>query len=160
MPPRTAGVFVTCAALLLATVQVFAWQRPPSRRSKAPSLRFEATATSLPGITKSGATAREGMVAADPAVLPMGSRIRVSGAGSYSGVYTVADTGAQVKGRKIDLYVPTAAEAKQFGKRTVRVGVLAKGRKKPAPQKSPVAKSAPAKSPSAKSASAKSASEC
>jgi len=134
MASRAAGVFTTSAVLILTAVQSSAWQRPHARRSKARALRFEATATSTTGITKSGLTTTEGLVAADPSVLPLGSRIRVSGAGSYSGVYTVADTGAKVKGRKIDLYVPTAAEAKQFGKRTVTVRVLVRGRKKSAPK--------------------------
>src|SRR5690348_7693936 len=37
--------------------------------------------------TASGTAAHEGIVAADPALLPMGTRIQVSGAGAYDGVY-------------------------------------------------------------------------
>lgn len=77
--------------------------------------------------TAAGTVPHEGIVAADPRVLPLGSRIRGRGAGAYDGVYTVTDTGSRVDGRHIDLYVPTAAEAKRFGKKRVRVEVLEVG---------------------------------
>jgi 3D (Asp-Asp-Asp) domain-containing protein len=64
------------------------------------------------------------MVAADPSVLPIGTVIRVRGAGVYSGTYVVTDTGAKVDGKHIDLYVPNRFAAKQFGKRRVSVRVL------------------------------------
>ena len=63
-------------------------------------------------------------MAADPDVLPLGSRIRVHDAGAYSGVYTVLDTGPAVQGREIDIYVPNLAEAKRFGRQRVRVEIL------------------------------------
>jgi 3D (Asp-Asp-Asp) domain-containing protein len=68
------------------------------------------------------------MVASDPAVLPLGSRIRVHDAGAYSGEYTVQDTGAKIDGREIDIYLADDAEAKRFGKRRVKVEVLRYGR--------------------------------
>ena len=80
--------------------------------------------------TASGTVAHEGIVAADPAVLPLGSRIRINGAGTYNGIYTVTDTGGKVSGNRIDLYVPTAAEAKQFGRKVVTVHVLERGKGK------------------------------
>jgi 3D (Asp-Asp-Asp) domain-containing protein len=69
---------------------------------------------------------RRGIVAADPKVLPIGTRIRVEGAGSYSGEYTVTDTGPAVKGHEIDIYIPNGQEAKNFGRRKVRVEILDK----------------------------------
>ena len=77
--------------------------------------------------TASGTTAREGIVAADPAVLPMGTRIRVTGSKGYDGVYLVTDTGNKVDGAHIDLCLRSRTEAKQFGKRRVRVQVLSVG---------------------------------
>jgi hypothetical protein len=47
-----------------------------------------------------------GVAAADPAVLPFGSVIRVTGAASYDGTYRVLDTGALVRRRHVDLYIP------------------------------------------------------
>jgi 3D (Asp-Asp-Asp) domain-containing protein len=60
-------------------------------------------------------------------VLPLGSRIQVSNAGAYSGVYTVADTGSKVQGRHIDIFIPNRRQAKVFGKKTVLVRVLRRG---------------------------------
>jgi rare lipoprotein A len=88
---------------------------------------FSATAYSIEGKTASGAQTRKGIVAADPKVLPLGSRIRVSDAGAYDGEYVVHDTGPAIKGRELDIYVPNDAEAKRFGRRPVKVEVLSRG---------------------------------
>lgn len=68
-----------------------------------------------------------GTVAADPAVIPLGSRIQVKRAGKYSREYRVTDTGHAVKGRRIDIYMSTDAEAKKFGKQKVTVRILERG---------------------------------
>jgi 3D (Asp-Asp-Asp) domain-containing protein len=86
--------------------------------------RFLATAYATGQRTKSGVPVREGIVAADPAILPLGSVIRVMGAGEYSGKYKVLDTGAKIKGKRIDIYMTDYDEAKEFGSRTVRVQVI------------------------------------
>ena len=88
---------------------------------------FYATAYCVTGTTAMGVHTRPGIVAADPAVLPLGSRIRVAGAGAYSGIYTVADTGPAVRGREIDIFMTDLAAAKHFGRRRVRVEVLQRG---------------------------------
>jgi 3D (Asp-Asp-Asp) domain-containing protein len=88
---------------------------------------FMATAYSIEGKTASGTRAREGIVAADPKVLPIGSRIRVTDAGQYSGEYVVKDTGRAIKGRELDIYIADDREAKHFGKRAVKVEVLQHG---------------------------------
>ena len=85
---------------------------------------FEATAYSIEGKTASGDHTREGLCAADPDVLPLGTRIRVHDAGSYSGECEIADTGRAVKGQEIDIYMASDREAKQFGRKQVRVEVL------------------------------------
>ncbi|HEY8133299.1 MAG TPA: 3D domain-containing protein [Thermoanaerobaculia bacterium] len=66
----------------------------------------------------------KGTVAADPNVLPLGSKIRVRGAGPYSGEYTVVDSGRKVKGNVIDIYMSSDREARKFGKRKVEVEIL------------------------------------
>lgn len=81
---------------------------------------FTATAYCLKGRTASGSGVRKGIVAADPRVLPLGTRISLD-AGSYSGSYLVADTGGAVKGRKLDIWVSSCSEARRFGRRTVMV---------------------------------------
>jgi 3D (Asp-Asp-Asp) domain-containing protein len=89
--------------------------------------RYIATAYSQTGITASGQWTHRHVVAADPAVLPIGTRIKIKRAGRYSGEYVVADTGAKVEGRRLDLYVPSTPECKKFGVKRVSVKVLELG---------------------------------
>jgi rare lipoprotein A len=89
--------------------------------------RYIATAYSQTGITASGEWTHRHIVAADPSVLPIGTRIKIKHAGRYSGEYVVADTGAKVEGRHLDLYVPSTLECKKFGVKRVSVKVLELG---------------------------------
>ncbi|HTU48683.1 MAG TPA: 3D domain-containing protein [Bryobacteraceae bacterium] len=89
--------------------------------------RYVATAYSQTGITASGQWTHRHVVAADPNVLPIGTRIKIKRAGRYSGEYVVADTGAKVDGRRLDLYVPSTLECKKFGVKRVSVKVLELG---------------------------------
>jgi 3D (Asp-Asp-Asp) domain-containing protein len=84
---------------------------------------FVATAYCLRGRTATGGQVRRGIIAADPRVLRLGSRVLL-GAGSYTGQYTVADTGGGVKGRRIDIWVPNCSEARRFGRRTVLISSI------------------------------------
>jgi 3D (Asp-Asp-Asp) domain-containing protein len=81
---------------------------------------FSATAYCLKGRTATGSSTRRGIVAADPRVLPLGTRISLN-AGTYTGSYVVADTGGAIRGRKLDIWVSSCSEARRFGRRTVLV---------------------------------------
>ncbi len=94
-------------------------------KASSESRTFRATAYCLQGRTAMGGGVRRGIVAADPRILPLGTRIQVS-AGSYSGTYTVADTGGAVRGRILDVWVPSRSEAMRFGRKNVMVSVLNK----------------------------------
>ena len=102
-------------------------QQPEPPKAEVPATSFEATAYTIEGETASGAQTRKGIVAADPKVLPIGSRIRVQGAGQYDGEYTVKDTGREIKGREIDIYMWNCDEAISFGRREVKLTVLRSG---------------------------------
>jgi 3D (Asp-Asp-Asp) domain-containing protein len=104
---------------------------PAARQQPSGWLAFEATAYSQEGKTASGMRSHEGIVAADPKVLPLGTRIRVHDAGPYSRDYVVRDTGRTIKGREIDIYVDDDREAKRFGRKRVQVEVLAYGDGRP-----------------------------
>lgn len=92
------------------------------------ALRFDATAYCKGTTTAAGTAVRAGMAAADPALLPLGSVIRVDAPlEQYSGIWTVMDTGPAVKGRKIDLYTWSCNDALAFGRRAVRVTILRLG---------------------------------
>jgi rare lipoprotein A len=102
------------------------------------SMRFEATAYAARGETAAGTRSKTGIVAADPRVLPLGTRIHVSAPGSgATGTYIVADTGAAVKGRRIDIRLPSRAAAKKFGRQLVTVRILQRGEGKDDPKLGP-----------------------
>jgi len=115
--------------VLLLTLVSAIWCGPAQSQSQpAKTLIMEATAFArAPQATAAGTEAHEGTVAADPAVLPLGTRIRITGTASYDGNYLVTDTGAAVKGMHVDIYIPSEAEAKQFGTKRVRVQIRQMG---------------------------------
>jgi 3D (Asp-Asp-Asp) domain-containing protein len=94
-----------------------------------PPRTFQATAYSLRGITRAGTYVRRGVIAADPRVLPLGSLVHLK-AGTYSGVYSVQDTGKVIKGKRIDVWMPSSREARTFGRKNVRLTVLKYGGKR------------------------------
>ena len=94
----------------------------------APQL-YIATSYSLRGRGASGLGVRKGTIAADPRVLPYGTRVHLD-AGPYTGEYLVTDTGTAIKGRRLDLWVPTYREACRFGRRNVKLTVLSYGARK------------------------------
>jgi 3D (Asp-Asp-Asp) domain-containing protein len=92
----------------------------------AASALFTATAYCTGSVTASGIPVSKGIVAADPAVLPLGTRIRITRAAAYNGTYWVLDTGSAIRQRRLDLYIPDCAAARQFGRRSVHVTVLSR----------------------------------
>jgi 3D (Asp-Asp-Asp) domain-containing protein/peptidoglycan hydrolase CwlO-like protein len=76
-----------------------------------------ATGYSLQGNTATGAPTGWGVVAVDPSVIPLGTGMTIPGYGS--GV--AADTGSAIQGATIDLWFPTQAQARAWGRRTVTI---------------------------------------
>lgn len=72
------------------------------------------------GLTYTGVPATRGVVAVDPAVIPLYTRVYVEGYGPA----LAADTGGAIKGNRIDLCFDTVEEALAWGVRTVTVYVL------------------------------------
>jgi 3D (Asp-Asp-Asp) domain-containing protein len=98
-------------------------------KALVPAMPYVATAYSLRGRTASGRMVSRGLIAADPRVLPLGSRVRLEVPG-YHGEYLVADTGGMIKGKRIDIWIPSSREAMRFGRRTVKLTVLSYPAKK------------------------------
>lgn len=92
-----------------------------------PNGTYRATAYAQSGVTASGELTHRHVVAADPDILPLGSRIKIRRAGKYSGEYVVADTGAKIQGRRLDIYMPSETACKKFGTKLVRVRVIQVG---------------------------------
>lgn len=85
---------------------------------------YTANCTGCSGITATGinlkANPNQKVVAVDPNVIPLGSRVWVEGYG-----YAVAgDTGGAINGNRIDLFIPSKSEALNFGSRNVKVKIL------------------------------------
>lgn len=75
------------------------------------------------GLTATGYNLKanpDGVIAVDPSVIPLGTRVYVEGYG-----YAVArDTGGAIKGNKIDLHMRSVSAARQFGRRTVKLTIV------------------------------------
>ncbi len=72
------------------------------------------------GITAMGVPATYGIVAVDPDVIPLGSRVYIPGYGEA----LAADTGGAIYGYRIDLCMEDYYQAMDFGRRNVTVFVL------------------------------------
>ena len=78
------------------------------------------------GVTATGTAARQGAIAVDPSVIPLGSRLFViaSDGSVVYGFATAEDTGGNIKGNTVDLYYNTESLCRSFGRRDVTVYVL------------------------------------
>jgi peptidoglycan DL-endopeptidase CwlO len=83
------------------------------------TLTVVATGYSIHGHTATGAPTGWGVVAVDPSVIPLGTKLTIPGYGS--GV--AADTGGAIQGATIDLWFPTVAQARAWGRRTVTISL-------------------------------------
>ena len=80
--------------------------------------------TGCSGTTATGLNIRQNpnmkVIAVDPAVIPLGTKVYVDGYG-----YAVAgDTGSAIKGNKIDILMPTKQEAYRWGVKTVKIRIV------------------------------------
>ena len=73
-------------------------------------------------ITATGKEIKKGMIAVDPKVIPLGTRIEIKDIGFF----TADDTGGKIKGNRIDIYFKTKKEAEEFGRKVIWVKVLNK----------------------------------
>ena len=101
------------------------WRRPRRRRAGArtaytggeQTMTVSSTGYAIRGRTASGLPTGWGIVAVDPSVIPLGTRMTIPGYGE--GV--AADTGGAVRGATIDLWFPTLAQALAWGRKTVTI---------------------------------------
>jgi 3D (Asp-Asp-Asp) domain-containing protein len=89
----------------------------PVDTSPGTQMTVSATGYALHGTTATGVPTGWGVVAVDPSVIPLGTRMTIPGYGE--GV--AADTGSAVVGRTIDLWFSTVAQALAWGRRTVTI---------------------------------------
>lgn len=76
------------------------------------------------GITANGTDLRANpnikVIAVDPSIIPLGTKVWVDGYGEA----IAADTGGAIKGNKIDLFMPSKDDALKWGRKTVTVKIM------------------------------------
>jgi len=70
--------------------------------------------------TATGKEVYEGMIAVDPKIIPLGTKIEIRG----MGIFVADDTGGKIKGNRIDIFFESKEEAKKFGKKNVWVRII------------------------------------
>jgi 3D (Asp-Asp-Asp) domain-containing protein len=83
---------------------------------------YTATFYSLRGRMANGQSVHSGAIAADPKILPLGTVVHIEGMGTY----VVKDTGGAIKGRRIDIWVPSRAQALKLGRKKIRVRIVSR----------------------------------
>ena len=106
------------SAAAIGTVDGYAYSK---------KITAKATAYCDKGKTASGIQSKVGVVAVDPRVIPLGTRLYIEASdGSWSyGVCLAGDTGGLIKGNRVDLFYDTYNECIQFGRRDCNIYILA-----------------------------------
>lgn len=77
------------------------------------------------GITALGTSLRPGVIAVDPSVIPLGTRVYIQYPDGTPWGYGIAeDTGGAIKGNKIDIFIADDSQVYQFGVRDMIVTIL------------------------------------
>ncbi|AJI23124.1 LysM peptidoglycan-binding domain-containing protein [Priestia megaterium] len=99
------------------------------RKSVSKEITVEATAytaycAGCSGITATGIDLRSNpnrkVIAVDPRVIPLGSRVYVEGYGEA----IAGDTGGAIKGTRVDLFMASQSSALNWGRKTVKLQIL------------------------------------
>ncbi len=117
-------VLVLCGIAAAAVAPVSGPAAPTASRgiggASAYRLKVDAVAYHLPGLTASGLPVAKGVVAVDPKLIPLGTKLFVPGYGRA----IAADVGWGIKGRIIDVWMPNDAAARKWGRKTVVITVF------------------------------------
>ncbi len=95
-----------------------------SREFYVSATAYTASCTGCSGITATGidliANPHLKVIAVDPSVIPLGSKVWVEGYGQA----IAGDTGGAIKGNKIDIFMPDRSAALAFGRKQVKIKIL------------------------------------
>ncbi|MEK3908370.1 LysM peptidoglycan-binding and 3D domain-containing protein [Oceanobacillus sp. FSL W7-1309] len=98
--------------------------QPNGKTISVEATAYTAYCSGCSGITATGidlkANPYEKVIAVDPNVIPLGTKVFVEGYGHA----VAADTGGAIKGNKIDIHVPTKDQAYNWGRKVVEVTIL------------------------------------
>lgn len=89
---------------------------------KAKELKVKATAYANDPITYMG-TKPQVMktIAVDPSIIPLGSKVYIP---EFNKVFIAEDTGGKIKGNRIDIYMQTEYQCKQWGIKDITIYIL------------------------------------
>lgn len=73
------------------------------------------------GITASGAPVREGHTLACPPEMPFGTRVYIP---HFGRTFTCEDRGGAIRGNRLDVYMESVEDARQFGRRELKAEVI------------------------------------
>ena len=105
----------------LGTPLLTAGDLPPTPPPSGRRLLATVTAYCDTGVMRDGSYTRPGVVAVDPSVIPLGSRLTIDG---LPGIYLAADTGGGVIGSWVDVWHESCLAAREWGRQTRAVEVL------------------------------------
>lgn len=118
--PVTEVVAVGRASSISRGGQVIRFRRAMEVTATAYYPGPESCGPNATGYTYTGVKAGRGIVAVDPRVIPLGTRLYIEG----YGFGLAADIGGAIRGNMIDLCYDTLAEARKWGRRKVIVYIL------------------------------------
>lgn len=97
-----------------------------TNQNSGKTMTMEATAysTTEPGLSRYTANGTDlhtnpRVIAVDPSVIPLGTKVTVEGYGTY----IAADTGGAIKGNRIDIHFSTVQECINFGRKNVKITI-------------------------------------
>ena len=86
------------------------------------------TAYCLQGTTRRDNLVREGIVAADPKLFPLGRYVELYIGRRYHGRFLVDDTGGRIRDGILDIWTPNCSDARRFGRQRGTAVLVAKPR--------------------------------
>ena len=113
------------AAPVTSRVEAASTTIPSSGRTiTVTATAYTASCAGCSGTTATGinikANPNARVIAVDPSVIPLGSKVYIKGYGEY----TAADTGGAIKGNRIDVFIPSEQAALNFGRKQLTVTIL------------------------------------
>ncbi|WP_277613955.1 3D domain-containing protein [Neobacillus muris] len=97
---------------------------PPVKELTVKATAYTAYCEGCSGITATGVDIKsnphEKVIAVDPNVIPLGSKVYVEGYGEA----IAADTGGAIKGNRIDVFIPSEQDALEWGKKEVTLQII------------------------------------
>jgi 3D (Asp-Asp-Asp) domain-containing protein len=113
------------AATFSHTVEASSTTIPSSGKTiTVKATAYTASCAGCSGTTNTGINIKDNpnakVIAVDPSVIPLGSKVYIKGYGEY----TAADTGGAIKGNRIDVFIPSEQAALNFGRKQLTVTII------------------------------------